>query len=151
MSALNFVAKTAAIALGAGVKKTVLQLQAPATQRLRVTGWGVFFDGIAAAGVPVLAVLDFQGDPGVGGTPNVPDPLDAQLGMGSNAIGQDNIVTAEPGSTGEPDKALVHPQQGYEKLFPPGQEPIVAVGQYIGIHCTAPAGVNVVAKIFYEE
>ena len=45
----------------------------------------------------------------------------------------------------------IHPQQGYEKLYPMGQEIIVGGGDRVGLLVTAPAGVNCEAEIKYEE
>jgi hypothetical protein len=62
-----------------------------------------------------------------------------------------HTATAEPTAGDVLDAIEVHPQSGYEKIFPLGDEIIVPGGGRVGIECTAPAGVNVRAKIAFEE
>ena len=47
----------------------------------------------------------------------------------------------------------VHPQGGYERFFELGREPCIdnATTSRIGVECTAPATVNVVGYLAFEE
>lgn len=148
MSDLFGVASTAPVALTAATAKTAVQIQAVTNHRVKVTGWAVYFDGIASTAVPIRARLVRQTTAGTMSvltlvkTANRPETL---LTTGtSNAA-------AEPTLGDVVDIALVHPQQGYEVKFTPGQEIIVGGGERIGIEVNAPAAVNVTAKIFFEE
>jgi hypothetical protein len=49
------------------------------------------------------------------------------------------------------DCAEVHPQTGYDCLLPPDLAVEVPGGGRIGLECTAPAGVNIRAKLWFEE
>jgi hypothetical protein len=62
-----------------------------------------------------------------------------------------HTATAEPTAGDVVDVVEVHPQSGYEIIYPLGQEVIIGGGDRLGIECTAPAGVNVRAKIVFEE
>jgi hypothetical protein len=62
-----------------------------------------------------------------------------------------HTATAEPTASDVLDIAEVHPQSGYEVVLPPDMAIYVAGGARLGIECTAPATVNVRAKIVFEE
>jgi hypothetical protein len=49
------------------------------------------------------------------------------------------------------DEWNIHPQTGIDKLYPYGQERYVIGGGRLAIKCTAPAVVNVIAKLDCEE
>ena len=79
-----------------------------------------------------------------------PAPLDDSLSETLQTTAQHSAV-AEPTAGSVLDITEVHPQTGYEFAYPMGQEPIMGGGGRIGIECTAPATVNVRAKIVFEE
>lgn len=151
MSAFIGVISTAGteIALVAATAKTVLQLRAPANHRLKVLGWGIYFDGVAVDAAPVQIKLLRQTTDGTM-TSVTALKLDDSLGETLLASGGKN-ATAEPTAGDVLEVKEIHPQQGYEKIYPMGQEPIVGGGDRIGILVTAPAGVNCEAEIKYEE
>jgi len=149
MSALIGIVQTSEVALSAAAQKTVLQVVAPANQRLKVLSWGVFFDGTSVTEAPVEIVLQRQS---TAGTMSALTPVknDDSLAETIQTTAQ-HTATAEPTSGDVIDVVEVHPQQGYEKLYPLGQEPIIGGGDRLAIRCTAPTGVNVRAKIVFEE
>lgn len=149
MAAFLGIAQTAEVALGAGVAKTVIQITAPSNHRAKVLGWGVFFDGTSTTAEPVQVTLSRQSTAGTM-TSLTPVPLDDSLAETLQVTAQ-HTATAEPTTGATLDAIECHPQQGYEKMYPLGQEPIVGGGDRIGIICTAPATVNVRAKIIFEE
>ena len=57
----------------------------------------------------------------------------------------------EPTSTDVVELKEVHPQSGYEKIYPQGGEVILDGGTRLGIECTAQAAVNVSAEMVFEE
>ena len=79
-----------------------------------------------------------------------PVALDGSVGETIQSSAQ-HTASAEPTAGNVLDVVECHPQQGYETKYPLGQEPIIATAGRIGIECTAPSGVNVRAKIFFEE
>ena len=151
MSDLQAVALTGEVALSAATAKTVLQLTAPTNHRVKILGYGVFFDGTSTTAEPVEVVLQRQSTAGTM-TSLTPAKLDDSLAETLQSTAQ-HTATAEPTSVsnGTLDVIEVHPQQGYEKLYPLGQEPIIGGGDRVGIICTAPATVNVRAKLIFEE
>lgn len=148
MAGIDCVAQTVEIALTSATAKTVLQIVAPANQRLKIKGWGVFFDGVSSTAEPVQVRLLRQT---TAGTMTALTPV--KLGAGSETIQAtaQHTATAEPTAGDVLDPIEVHPQSGYEKQIPPDQRWEVPGGGRVGIECTAPAGVNVRAKIFFEE
>jgi hypothetical protein len=149
MSAFIGVAQTSEVALTAATAKTVLQIVAPANHRVKVLGWGVFFDGTSVTAEPVQVTVSRQSTAGTMSS-LTPVKLDDSLAETLQTSAQ-HTATAEPTTSDALDVIEVHPQQGYEIRYPLGQEPIIGGGDRLGIVCTAPAGVNVRAKLIFEE
>ncbi len=151
MAGIIALAQTSEVALTAATAKTVLQLLAPTNQRVKILGWGVFFDGVNTAAEPVQVRVIRQTSAGT---------MTASAGYAVSPVVEtvQTVVSVaasvEPASStpsGIADVVECHPQQGYEVKLPMGQELILAGGGRIGIECTAPAAVNVRAKFFFEE
>jgi len=149
MAAFQGIAQTAEVALVAATAKTVVQIVAPANHRVRVLGWGVFFDGVSVTAEPVQVILARQSTAGTMSA-LTPVPLDDSLAETLQVTAQ-HTATVEPTTGVTVDVAEVHPQQGYEIMYPLGEQPVVGGGDRVGIICTAPAVVNVRAKIRFEE
>jgi hypothetical protein len=149
MSGVLFAATTAEIALTAATAKTVLQLVAASNHRVKVNGWGVFFDGTSTTAEPVQVRVLRQTTAGTMSA-NTPQKINSSDDETLQTTAQDN-ATAEPTAGAVLDVIECHPQQGYQVMFPLGQEFIMPGGTRLGIECTAPAGVNVRAKFFGEE
>lgn len=149
MAAFNGIAQTAEVALAAATAKTVLQIVAPANHRLRILRWSVSFDGVSTTGEPVQVELIRQTTAGTMSA-LTPVPLDDSLAETLLATAQ-HTATVEPTSTSILDSIEVHPQDRHEAVYVWGQEPIVGGADRVAIRCTAPAIVNVRAKIVWEE
>lgn len=148
MADLVCIASTAEVALSAATARTVVQVTAPANQRLKILGWGVFFDGVSGTGEPVQVRLLRQTSAGTM-TSLTPRKLNSH-GETVQSTAQ-HSATVEPSAGDDLDIVEVHPQSGYEKMFPADFCPRVPGGGRAGIECTAPANVNVRAKIIFEE
>lgn len=148
MAALNCVAQTAEVALAAATAKTVLQLVAAANQRIRVLGWGIFFDGVSATAAPAEVRTLRQSTAGTMSalSPVLMHPADETIQTTAQ-----HTATVEPTAGDVLDVIECHPQGGYEKWFPPGYEIIVPGGGRLGLEVTAPAIVNCRVKFFFEE
>lgn len=148
MSDVFGVAATGATALSANVPKTVVQITAPPNHRVKIIGWGVFFDGTNTVGQPVRVRLQRQTTAGTMSalTLNKTTPR----GESILSVGQQN-ATAEPSASDILEQATVHPQQGYEVKFPPGQELVIDGNGRVGMELLAVAAVNATVKIFFEE
>jgi hypothetical protein len=144
-----FFVQSAEVALLAGVPKTVLQVAAPANQKVKVLEWGVFFDGTVVTAEPCEIILVRQSTAGTM-TPVTPAKVDES---NSQAIQSTVSVSAsaEPTAGDIVDMVEVHPQQGYAKIYPLGQERVVTGGGRIGIQIKAPANVNVRPYMTCEE
>ena len=142
-------ASTPEVALVSGTAKTVLQVGTPANQRDPIIRWGVFFDGQNVADEPVQIRLLRQTTSGTMTTLGV-EKLDGSLSETPQTIAQYN-ASAEPTAGDVLDVVEVHPQTGYEMIYPLMQEPIIQGGGRVGIECQASAAVNVRAKITAEE
>ena len=66
MSDLFGIAATSNVALSAATAKTVVQILAPSNHRVKITGWGVYFDGVSATAVPARVRLIRQASAGTG-------------------------------------------------------------------------------------
>lgn len=141
-------AQTNEIALVAATTKTVLQIFPPANRRLRIRSWGVFFDGTSETNEPVQVELLRQTTAGTMSALTLVDKQDSGEVIQTAAT---QNASAEPAADAILDVAEVHPQTGYEKFYHPGEEVKVAGSSRLGIRCTAPAGVNVRAKMEFEE
>lgn len=150
MAGITVLAQTAEVALTAATAKTVLQIVAPTNQRLKVTRWGVYFDGTSTSAEPAQVELMVQT---TAGTMSSLTLLKVKPRGSSETIQStaQHTATSEPTASDIQDVAEVHPQGGYEVIYPIGQEREVAGGGRLGIKITAPANVNVRAKIEYEE
>lgn len=149
MAAFLGIAQTAEVALTAATAKTVVQLVAAANHRVKILRWGVFFDGTSVTGEPVQVRVLRQSTAGTMSS-LTPVKMDDSLAETLLTTAQ-HTATAEPTAGDIVDIAEVHPQASYEIIYPLGQEIIVGGGDRLGIECTAPAGVNVRAKIVFEE
>jgi hypothetical protein len=150
MSALIGVAQTAEVALSAATARTVVQLVAPSNHRLRILRLGFFFDGVSVTAEPVQVRLLRQTSAGTM-TALTLTKLDDSIADTLQATAQHSATGTEPTAGDVIDVWECHPQQGFERDYPLGQEPIVGGGDRVGLEFTAPAVVNVRAKIVYEE
>lgn len=140
---------SAAVALAAATVKTVLQLNAPANQRIKIQRVGIFFDGASTTAVPVLTRLIVATTAGT----NTALTLNKQVSSDSETIqttaGEN--ASAEPTKTTLLDQWLIHPQQGLDITYAFGQEKIIVGGGRVALDVNAPAAVNCRAKIDFEE
>ncbi len=157
MADLKFIAETAKVALAAATPQTVLRVVAPANIRVKVLGWAVYFDGIDPAGIPV-EVRVITGTAAGTFTNTLTETYTVYGGKSEiNATANNVSSTAATTVTSEPtvlavfDVATVHPQGKHEVYFPKDAMPVVAGGGFVAIECTAPAIVNVRAKLICEE
>ena len=150
MAGLLWTAKpTAEVSCPAATAKTVLQVFAPANQRLRIVGWGVFFDGTSVSAEPVNIKLVRQSTSGTM-TSVTPTKCDDSLPETIQSTASAD-ASAEP-TTGDVIKFInIHPQSGYEVANGVKDEDWVKGGGRVGIVVTAPGTVNVLPWIKCEE
>lgn len=147
-------AAEAVVATGA-VIKTLLQIAVPSAYQITVIGWGVSFDGSAAAtpGKCELIQTDVAASvttltPTLWGDPNAPASLcvgGASL-TGFNASAEGTITAARVF-----DAQLVSPTVGYSVFFPLGWQPVVPASKYLRVRVTFGTTVNAYPFIIWEE
>jgi hypothetical protein len=147
MAGVVCIAQTSEIALTAATAKTVIQIVSAANHPVKLLRWGVFFDGTSATAEPVQVRLLRQT---TAGTMSSLTPVELTNHGVTVQTSAQHTATAEPTAGNVLDIAEVHPQTGYEVNLL-GQEIILGSSARVGIECTAPAGVNVRAKIVFEE
>lgn len=141
---------TANVALSAATAKTVIQLNAPANQRIKVLRVGVFFDGASTTAVPGDVQLVRKTTAGTGTALT----LAKQTSADSETIqtgATENHTVEGTNTTDIIDQWKVHPQQGLDLTYAFGQEKMIVGGGRLALVCNFPAAVNVRAKIDFEE
>jgi hypothetical protein len=150
MAALQFELAVPSIALTAATAKTVAQIKAPANQRVKILGFGFYFDGTTNTAVPVQLRILRQSTAGTmsGATPVADEP---ELTETIQSTCQTN-ATAEPTLSSTLRVISIPAYNGmYECPAAFGQEIIIGGGGYLGFEMNAPAGVNVRGWIRAEE
>lgn len=140
---------TAAVALSAATEKTLIQLNAPAQQRLKVLRVGVFFDGASTTAVPVLVKLILTTTAGTNTALTLAKTVSSDSETIQTTAGEN--ASAEGTNSTLLDQWLVHPQMGVDLTYAFGQEKIVVGGSRIAVKVTAPAVVNARCKLDFEE
>lgn len=141
-------AVTAEVALAAATAKTIIEIAAPSTKALRVSEYWVDFDGVNGAEAPVVVEV-LRKTATITGTTLTP--------RAKNQAEQDALATAKHTATAEGTdgdviyRHEIHPQGSKHVMFPLGDEIVVAKSGMLGIRCTAPAVVNVVAGFGWRE
>lgn len=139
-------------ALAAATAETVLALIGSTVVKGKVIEWGVSFDGTSATAEPVrVRVLRLTADDGTRTTTVTeakwdPDSPDA------NCVGRHSF-TAEPTKGDVLKDYEIHPQGGIAIQYPLGREITLdnSTSAGVAIECTAPATVNVVGYLVWEE
>lgn len=149
----------AAVTTGTATK-TLLQLQTPSTQGLRVVEWGISFDGTAVATPIKVELLSTAGTgstvtahvAGTGVLPfHNPGAAASQLTMGVAGTGYTSTSETAPSTVTPLDTQLVSPTNQYVKQWPLGREPVVGVSRLLRLRVTAGAAVNAICYIIWDE
>lgn len=138
------------VACVAATTKTILQILAPANQRLLVDTISVCFDGISPTNEPVTVQIARQSTAGTSsGSANIRklDSTDDETLQASATYG----MTVEPTTGDVLFQLTVHPQGGLIMQLPENRRIVVPGGTRLGILITAPNNVNANAHIWYEE
>lgn len=149
MADLQFSARVPEVALSSDVTGTVIQLIAPANQRVKVLRWGLFFDGTQPRNEPVSVRVLRQTSSGTASF-FTPVKLDGSISETIQTTAR-RTFTLEPTDGDILESYNIHPQQGIFVPYVLGQEIILSGGSRLGISCAAPNDVNVTAFIVGEE
>ena len=129
-------------------KKTLLQLLAPTNQRIIIKSWGVFCQGTSGTAAPGKVQLLKQTTAGTMSAASEINLCDAQETIQTVA---QHTATVEPTDGDILEAKMVHPQSGYEKIYPPNQEIMIPGGERVAIAVTFAAAVDCTAFIVWEE
>lgn len=151
MAGLRFQAQIIEVDTGTA-KKTVVQVLAPANQKVLVHGLACSFEGITNTGVPILVEVAFQSTAGSGGDALtlVKDYAGDDETLQTTALSNIDGST-QPTETSVWHREKVHPQGGWSWTAPFGKEIQVKGGTRLGIAVTASAAVDCTASISCEE
>ena len=152
MAAIKARCLSASVALLAATAKTVIQIAAPANQRVKLSRLGISFDGGTSTSVPARVRILRQTTAGTfTSATNAPVPLESEL----TETVQTNYqvgATAEPTAGALLDDFAVPTFDGQYLDYPPfANEIIIQGGGRLGVEVTAPAAVNVRVTVEIEE
>ena len=148
MAGVFGVAQTVQIATGTS-EKTLLQIVAAANHGIRITGWGISFEGTSPTGTPIEVKISRQT---TAGTMSSLTPVKKRDSDGDTLdTTAQHTATAEPTEGDIVRKMLVHPQGGYSEHFPLGAEIFVGAGDRLGLIVTSAADVDAVGFFDFEE
>jgi hypothetical protein len=145
-----------AVALSAGVARTILGVLAPASFGVDLIGFRVAFDGVTAANVPVLVELGActfaTKPPGTNSTAVTVDQTYGRSIVAGFTAASSWAAANEPTTITPIDEWLLTPNGGLVMYdFPRDRTPDNAVATGFVIRCNAPANVNVRGTLFFER
>lgn len=150
MSGLRWTATTTEVLCPAGAPKTVLQIMTPSSHhRIQGLGCGVYFDSTSVQAQPVWVELRRQTSIGtMTGLSPVKEDESLQETIQSSAAFN---ATSEPTSGTLIKRVQVHPQNGYELLWPLGLPQPIRGGERLGIVVTPVDTVNAIGWFWADE
>lgn len=150
MSKLGIVAQPAKIPTGTALK-TLVQLAAPANQKVAVKEISISFDGTSNTATPIYVEVVRQTSAGTFTNTTTLRKTDPDNQEAIQTTCKDTAAV-EPTDAGDvPMAELVHPQTGFLWQAPYGGELLVPGGGRLGIRVTAGANVNASVRLVAEE
>lgn len=146
MAGLLLVANGGSQAIAANTAETVLQLTAASNHRIKILGYSITVAGTTPIDLTVRVVR--QSTAGTSGTSVTPIKLDPGADETIQTASATNF-SAEPTATDVLEYKRL--QGSFEKIFPLGQEIIIAGGGRIGIEATSTSSATVAAEFRFEE
>lgn len=147
----------ASVATGTAIK-TLLQIATPSSTAMRVTAWGISFDGSAAAtpgkveliqtDVAATVTAAVANDIYKYNDPNAPASL---MTLGTSATGYTASAEGTITATRQLDTQLIAPTGQYVYQMPLGREAEVPVSKFLRIRVNFAASVNALCWIEWEE
>jgi hypothetical protein len=155
--AMPTTAALAPVTTGTAIK-TLLQIATPATCELRVTEWGISFDGSAAATpgkveliqTDVAATVTAHVASGVM-SHNDTGTVASRMTLGTAATGYTATAEGTITATRILDYQQIAPTGQFKWAWPLGLEPEVAVSKFLRVRVTFAAAVNAVCYVIWQE
>lgn len=154
-------ASQAAVTTGTAIK-TLLQVKPGATQVMKIKGWGISFDGSAAAtpGIVELCVTDVaatvtahvagglhkQDSEALGAG----DPTTSKIAVGTTSTGYTSTNEGSVGAVRQLDVQQIAPTNQYVIQFPLGQEKVVNPSEFMRIRVKFAAAINAICFVDVE-
>ena len=148
MAGIKSFATTGEITTGTA-KITLLQVVAPANQRLKVREFGISFKGVVNTDAPILVEIVRQSTAGTMSSLTLVKD-DASTDETLQATAQ-HTASAEPTQTAVVKSLEVHPQTSYTWQAPYGDELLIEGGGRLAIAVTAGVSTSAVASMSIEE
>jgi len=146
-----FTVSSTKTALVAATLKVAVQLATGAAVQNRILQIDVTFDGTNAAAVPVLVELVREtGVTSTGGTAPTPVKVNTDASAAAATTARINDTTDGTGPT-VIAAWLVPPTSGIVIQFPLGREAGMKVSEFLALRLTAPAVVNYIVNVWFEE
>lgn len=136
----------------ANAPTTLLQLfTLTADDIVAMTHWSIFFKGVDSAAVPVEVILAYQDDTGTF-TADAGIVELSGFGVDPTTVGTRYDYTAEPNMQGVISAVCVHPQSGYEIIYP-FDAPIILgpANRRLGIVCMSDTQYDLTLNMYFEE
>lgn len=145
----TFVVPAPTNALVAATVETIIELTCPAGVTGKLIAMDVTFNGVTATAVPVVVdIVEYATS--VAGTAFTPLDYD-RAGPTTARITAKHIMTAEGATPTVLQHWYIPPTSGFSYQWPLGRELVLDVSKSYGLRCTAPAVVNVLATLVWEE
>lgn len=137
-------------ALVAATAKTLIELATGSGVANVITRVAVSFDGVDASKVPVKVDWIRYTSTGTG-TAYTPNKIKAEAGPAAASTAKVNLTAEGTGSITVIDSILISPTAAYAEAYPLGRELTMTTSQFLGLRLTAPAAVNAVVTVYFEE
>ena len=144
-----FIVTSGVVALTAATARTLIELATGAAVANQWVAFDITFDGVTATAVPVKVDIITTTASGTGTTYT---PVRYSPSQPVAAATTAEIATTVEGSTPTVVQSwYVPPTSGFSYQWPLGRELAMFPSKFMGIRCTAPAGVNAIANLVFEE
>lgn len=146
--AVQYIVTAGPTALAAATAKTVIELSSGANIPPEWVAFDVTFDGVTASAVPVrLDICSYTAS----GTGTAFTPKRYGQALGTALTGAKINDTVEPAGATVLASFYIPPTSGLSYQWPLGRELFQATSTWMGIRLTAPAAVNAIVNLTFEE
>jgi len=147
----KYIASVDAIALAAGVAKSVLELATPATARAKILEWWIMFDGVTAANTPVKCEVGRFSAAITTATTITPAQADAADGVSQLTVKHTATVEGAGTVTANMPIFRIPPTSGFYYQAVGGNEILLPVSGFWRMRLTAAQVVNVAVGCIWDE
>jgi len=155
MSGVAGFMEVSGISIAADTTETLIQLLAGVNHPIKILGWSVGFNSVAAADEPIGVQLLIQTTAGTAAGSTTIRQRDRTQSVTFDTTGAVGNYSAEPTPSDQFPVKMIHPSSGYEIWYPEKKGIIVASAERIGLR-VLPGALNVAldqvtASLDFEE